>query len=585
MKQIRLIALLITLVTIFWSCAENMETKDALKHAEALMEAQPEQSLEILEAIDRETLSSRKQRAKFSLLYSMALDKNFIDLQSDSIISPAVHYYKHHGTVDDRVKSLYYLARIQFNAEDYNTALITLMDILPLHDNSLSIRIWAQVHNLLAVTYNLSYMFSDSFKHIDLAYDYAIKCGDYKLADIILYRKAQLYINLRQYDEAEKLFLLILGADRIEPDTKSMVLCDYALAQIWMDEHDYGQAVRLYEHALKLSPSFYDVNHVGAYAYALHKTGNEVLAEHLFAQMNVMKDDNIEAIYNSWRMLVCRDLGLFEEAYRLTDCILAYQDSLFQYQFQNSAAKAQSDYWSLKSLKSEREKRNRTILLSLLIAMMALISILTYLIYKTGMDCALREKESLFKIADSTKIQLAETEEINREMEMHFRTIIESRDLEIESLRGDINDKEDCIKALRKEYAKMYKSQFKTLGDLCEAFIKAEEYKDSHRVLYEKVKDMLKEINGDKTGQKHFEKMIDNSLNNIMKHFREDFPKYNDNDYRFVSYAIIGFDATTLSIIFNMPSQAAVYMKKSRIKKQIMKSNSQYKAFYLEMLV
>ena len=31
----------------------------------------------------------RKQKAKYALLYSMALDKNYIDLQSDSIIAPS----------------------------------------------------------------------------------------------------------------------------------------------------------------------------------------------------------------------------------------------------------------------------------------------------------------------------------------------------------------------------------------------------------------------------------------------------------------------------------------------------------------
>lgn len=139
------------------------------------------------------------------------------------------------------------------------------------------------------------------------------------------------------------------------------------------------------------------------------------------------------------------------------------------------------------------------------------------------------------------------------------------------------------LQALRSEYAHMYKAQFKGLGDLCETFIRANEHRDSHRIVYDKVKDMLKEINGDRSGYNRFEKMIDKTLNNIMKHFREDFPNFSENDYRFISYIIVGFDATTLSVIFDMPSQAAVYMKKSRIKKQIVNSESNYKPFYLEM--
>ena len=78
--------------------------------------------------------------------------------------------------------------------------------------------------------------------------------------------------------------------------------------------------------------------------------------------------------------------------------------------------------------------------------------------------------------------------------------------------------------------------------------------------------------------------MINKTLNNIMKHFRDDFPNYTENDYRFISYVFVGFDATTLSIIFDMPSQASVYMKKSRIKKNIQSTTSEFKGLYLEMI-
>ena len=69
-----------------------------------------------------------------------------------------------------------------------------------------------------------------------------------------------------------------------------------------------------------------------------------------------------------------------------------------------------------------------------------------------------------------------------------------------------------------------------------------------------------------------------------MKHFREDFPDYKEEDYRFLTYLIIGFDATIISIICNIPTQAAVYMKKSRIKNRIRNSTSDFKEHYLEMI-
>ena len=143
---------------------------------------------------------------------------------------------------------------------------------------------------------------------------------------------------------------------------------------------------------------------------------------------------------------------------------------------------------------------------------------------------------------------------------------------------------DEKLNSIRREYIMTYKSQFNTLGELCETYIKSADYKDSHKMVYDKVKSMVKQISGDESGQRSLEDMIDRSLDNIMKHFREDFPSYSEVDYRFVSYMIVGFDATTLCMILGLPSKDAVYMKKMRIKKKIQKCTSLYKDFYLEML-
>ena len=213
-----------------------------------------------------------------------------------------------------------------------------------------------------------------------------------------------------------------------------------------------------------------------------------------------------------------------------------------------------------------------------------MLCVLLHHIYKKTIEKSIAEKESLFKISEAVRRQLTFVEEERKETEHYLRAIVDSKNQEIGVLRSHIDEKDKKLVALRSEHAQMYKSQFKALGELCETFIRSKEQRDSHRMVYEKVKDMLKEINGDKASHMRFERMINKTLNNIMKHFREDFPNYTDNDYRFISYIFVGFDATTLSIIFDMPSQASVYMKKMRIKKNVLNSISEYKELYLEMM-
>ena len=182
------------------------------------------------------------------------------------------------------------------------------------------------------------------------------------------------------------------------------------------------------------------------------------------------------------------------------------------------------------------------------------------------------------------RFRLQESENERAQEKENLDDLLSLKDSEISSLRREIHSKESILSHLRTEYVHMYKSQFKYLGSLCETFLFANERTDSQRIVYERVRDMIKDISNDAIGQRRFERMIDKSLNNIMKRFREDFPKYSEEDYRFVSYLFVGFDATTLSVIFNMPSVAAVYMKKSRIKKTVQESEVSFKSNYLEML-
>ena len=84
----RLLVFLLCASAVFLSCKDN-QVESALNSAEISMNNNPESSLEVLESMDKDLLSTRKQKAKYALLYSMALDKNYIDIKTDSIIAPA----------------------------------------------------------------------------------------------------------------------------------------------------------------------------------------------------------------------------------------------------------------------------------------------------------------------------------------------------------------------------------------------------------------------------------------------------------------------------------------------------------------
>jgi len=105
-------------VSLLLSCSniKNNETALTLQKAEAFMNDRPDSALTLLQSIDKETLTSKELKARHALLISQAFDKNYIDLQSDSIIAPAVKYFEKSNDLEALFNAYYYHARVLSNA-------------------------------------------------------------------------------------------------------------------------------------------------------------------------------------------------------------------------------------------------------------------------------------------------------------------------------------------------------------------------------------------------------------------------------------------------------------------------------------
>ena len=123
MKRHFYILIAVALLLVVQACNNTKDVEAELHRADVYMDEHPELALEALEAIDTGALTTRETQAKYALLYSMALDKNYIDVTNDSIIAPAIAYYKNHGSSDDKLKVNYYWGRIAMNAGEYENAI------------------------------------------------------------------------------------------------------------------------------------------------------------------------------------------------------------------------------------------------------------------------------------------------------------------------------------------------------------------------------------------------------------------------------------------------------------------------------
>ena len=107
---------------------EAQRIRETLDGVETYLSARPDSALAVLRAIDPESLTTKKDQARAALLHSIALDKCYIDITSDSILAPALAYYQHHGTADQRLKAHYYRAVLARNAGDRDTQMTWLVE-------------------------------------------------------------------------------------------------------------------------------------------------------------------------------------------------------------------------------------------------------------------------------------------------------------------------------------------------------------------------------------------------------------------------------------------------------------------------
>lgn len=106
------------------ACSEGGWQAEALNTVADYMQQHPDSALIQIKNINKESLRGRYNKARYALLYSQALDKNYIDVESDSLISDALQYYSHRGPQIEQAYAFYYSGRIYENRNNIDSAIV-----------------------------------------------------------------------------------------------------------------------------------------------------------------------------------------------------------------------------------------------------------------------------------------------------------------------------------------------------------------------------------------------------------------------------------------------------------------------------
>ena len=189
------------LIILFSSCTEHkFQTTIILDKAAELIEMNPDSSLSILNTLKLDNLSINEERARYALLKSMALDKNFIDVTNDSLTSIALSYYKKHGTPDEKLKAYYYNCIVYLNAEDYEYALDNCLTAEKYVDKCIDYVSIGRLYNTKMIIYSKTLNLENAIRPAELSAHYYLRGNDTSRYITALNNLSSMHLGMDDYE-------------------------------------------------------------------------------------------------------------------------------------------------------------------------------------------------------------------------------------------------------------------------------------------------------------------------------------------------------------------------------------------------
>lgn len=555
MNRFVIIFLLMSFLLV--SC-DNRQTKSLLQDVETYIQERPDSALRVLRKVDSLTLNTKSLRARYSLLFAMALDKNYIDTTALSILEPTVAYYERLGSPQDKMLSCYYLGRIYANRKDYPNAVIFYSQALR-ESSADDYYHKGLAYEALANAYSASFNTEEELRNAILAHDCFDKIRDKNLA-LSRYKIAQAYHNNEQFDLADSLYSSVYSGLDSTSKLAFYAMEDQVSNDLQREGPDVERDLRLLEYVAEhrgnlTLTSYYE------YAYLLLLIGNKSTAENILSQLSEI-DESVETMEIRYRIAKYEEHD--KEALTLLKGLLLYQNDVVKKQLAQSVFKAQSDYYRLTAEVSEQKStiaNQRSVIILIASLMMAGLLYIVFMKRKTAL---IREKDRLAQAVEESE-RLLETVRNRAKQEK------EERDKDIFDLKSRNERERDKIKELRDMYVSLYQKRFYETGKYYDAAsshrlesIKEKAYHD----VISSTQALFEEIASGSEGQKKFEARINADLDDIVSKIRSDFPKLKDDDIRFICYLIVGFDTSTISFLMDI-SKENVRVKKHRLREKL----------------
>ncbi len=537
----KLLSVVVALAII--GCRPNLNRD--FDRVELLMNDSPKAALAVLDSIKQLSIKGKAANGRFALLYSMALDKNYVDVTDDSLISVAEAWYTRKGNVREKYLSHYYKGVVNSNAKKYPQAITAFFQAQKLENEIEDNYLLGQLYNQMGYIYKLHYDYNKCLEAFQKAYDLYELAGKINHKNYMLLNIATAYWNLVENtndtvrNKSEYYFTKALEEGEKTKYNTLVKLASKRLFTLYMQFGNYDEAQQILEkYNIELDKK--DIGLMGAMAKYHYSNNNIILAENI---LNLARKsgngNNDSAMLYQWEYAIYKSVGDFETALQSLEHCVEVQNKSVRLNLEQPILEIQKQLLKKEAEYNEYKfETNRKLICLSGILVLALI-------------CATSFKLKLWANRKNQKI--ANYMDLMMDLQynlQYLREILLEKDSQLSNVYTDaweiVNDRLNLINNLS---TKLYEKKGSPKAK--EIFIK-------------EVENIIDNFRTNEYDLKWMEQIINGSNNNMLETIYGNYPFLTQEEKRLLCYIYAGFSPKAISIFLNIPIET-VYNRKSRL--------------------
>ncbi|MCR5276791.1 MAG: hypothetical protein K6D54_03885 [Bacteroidales bacterium] len=518
------------------SCSAGLIMDDV----ETYIDERPDSALAVLSGIDAGTLQTRELQARYALLYTMALDKNYMDITAPGLLDPAWKYYVHHGAPDERMKTWYYQGRIRQSQHDFRSAIVSFCQAEQFAPKVRDQHALGVFYLAFSHLFNRVYNVQKELEYAEKGVRVLERAGD-PLSQMALGQLALVHHTMQHWEQADSLYQAGLAAATLNPRAMRVFLPNYARMKLQQPVPDPEGALALYDRMIGEFGAGLSDRDAGAYAYAKVLTGDDEAAGTILRTLKERgKDKDVTVL--PWFYMIAAARGDYEQAYSSLHDMRIQENDVIYSTLGESVMEALSAFHDNQA--REETRRRRVSYIWIAVAFVAVLSVAGW-----GFRRTRNNHRRLLELKDALETELAESESERRQAESLMM-------MKLDKVRADFT---------REKLARLRQA-----GSLGSIVMLQERRLIDEDLAWDSLKKDIRYIHHLEKKGEELVRRVDQELDGMVSRLRSDLKLWGKpKEVLFLCCCILGMDLQLLTELFHLTSIDAAYKKRSRLREKI----------------